>query len=288
MKSYIISFTLLLVLSACGNKNQHSKMEVADIRLLPPPPVSQAKKSDADMTYADKEPSADHKPVDTAQKLVKDGDIRFQAGDLKSTKQKIVTSLKGFGGYVYDESELNNSDNNQREFNLKIRVPSKNFDRFLDALSGAADRIDSKNIRVKDVTAEYIDVTTQLKNKKLLENRYQQLLVKATKMADLLEIENKLTEIRSDVESTQGQLNYLNKQVAFSTLDITFYTKQSGQVNSGNEFGYKFKTALADGWSFLQNLFFGFISVWPIIIIVVLLVLMYKRWKQRKAKRNNS
>lgn len=289
MKAYLISFTFLIVLSACGHSAPEEKAMTADVSLAAPSAPASMKQA----AYAGgkEKSSSDNQTTpnqitDTSKKIIKEGDIRFEAGDLKTTKEKIVTSLKSFGGYVAEESESNNGDNNQKEYNLKIRVPAKNFDRFLEALSANADRIDTKNIRIKDVTTEFIDITTQLKNKKLLEIRYQELLAKATKTADLLDIENKLTEIRSDIESTQGQLNYLNKQVSYSSLDITFYTKQSGQVNSGNEFGYKLKTAIVDGWSVLQNLFFGIIGIWPIILIIIIIYWMIKKWrKRRRAKK---
>ncbi len=122
-------------------------------------------------------------------------------------------------------------------------------------------------------------------NKKILEKRYLELLNKSSKVSDLLEIENKLTEIRSDIESTQGQLNYLNKQVAYSSLDITFYTKQTAQVDSGNGAGYKFKTAIAGGWQILQNLFFGLITLWPVILILGIFYWLIKRWRKRRKAR---
>jgi hypothetical protein len=284
MRSYLISISILIVLCpACGHKSKHEKQSVSNIMLLPPPTVAQARKAAADIDYDKKASSNNKAVVDTSQKLVKEGDIRFLAGNLVSTKEKIVATLKSFGGYVADESETNNGDNNQKEFNLKIRVPSKNFDRFLRALSGDADRIDSKNIRVRDVTAEYIDVTSQIKNKKLLEGRYQQLLQRASKMADLLEIENKLTEIRSDIESTQGQLNYLDKQVAYSSLDITFYNKLTAQV-ADEQFSYRFKTALANGWGILQELFFSIISLWPVVIIGCVAVWLFKIWRKTRKR----
>jgi hypothetical protein len=286
MKVYLISITLLITFSACGHRAPEGMTMAADVSLAPPPAPALMKSAAYGYDKAEKAPNDNqtsaNQIADTSKKIIKEGDIRFEAGDLKSTKEKIVTSLKSFGGYVAEESETNNGNNNSKEYNLKIRVPAKNFDRFLEALSANADRIDTKNIRIKDVTTEYIDITTQLKNKKLLENRYQELLAKATKTADLLDIENKLTEIRSDIESTQGQLNYLNKQVSYSSLDITFYTKQSGQVNNGNEFGYKLKTAIVDGWSVLQNLFFGVIGIWPIILIIIIIYWMIKKWRKRR------
>lgn len=288
MKTYLISITLLLAFSACGHKNADEKQSAADVMLLPAPPpsIGRAEKANMIVTLEDKKASDRKEVTDTSKKIIKDGDIRFQAIDLKLTKVKIVSSLNSLGGYVADENETNNGTDNQREFTLKVRIPSKNFDKFLEALSGDADRIDTKNIRIRDITTEYIDVTTQIKNKKILESRYQALMAKATKMADLLEIEDKLTEIRTDIESTQGQLNYLNSQVAYSTLDITFYSKQNGQVNKGNEFGYKFKTAVTDGWDVLQNIFYALIALWPILIITALVLWAFKRWiRKRKARK---
>lgn len=291
MKAYLISFTFLIALSACWHQTPaDDKAMTTDVTLASPPAPASIKQvvydGNKDEKASNDNQTAGNQITDTSKKIIKEGDIRFETGNLKATKEKIINALKSFGGYVAEENETNNGDNNRKEYNLKIRVPSKNFDGFLGALSASADRIDTKNIRIRDVTTEYIDITTQLKNKNLLEKRYQELLAKATKTSDLLQIENKLTEIRSDIESTQGQLNYLNKQVSYSSLDITFYTKQSGQVNSGNEFGYKLKTALADGWSFLQNLFFGIIGIWPIILIIIIIYWMIKRWrKRRRAKK---
>jgi hypothetical protein len=102
-------------------------------------------------------------------------------------------------------------------------------------------------------------------------------------MRDLLDIEEKLTEIRSDIEATQGQLNYMSKQVEYSSLAITFYTRQPEQVAAGNGFGYKLKNALISGWDTLQSLFFSLISSWPILLIIAALIVLIRRWKSNKA-----
>ena len=76
----------------------------------------------------------------------------------------------------------------------------------MSSISAAAGKIDSKNIKVKDVTTQFIDLTAQLANKKKLEQRYQELLKQGTKIADLLQIEDKLNEIQTDIDSTQGTI----------------------------------------------------------------------------------
>ena len=134
---------------------------------------------------------------------------------------------------------------------------------------------------MRDVTTEYIDITTRLANKKKLEERYLELLKKGDKIADLLQIENKLTEIRSDIESTQGQLNYLLKQVDYSSLDITFYAKQNVK-ESGQTFSYKINAALGNGWDTIGAWFYWFIGTWPSWLIITVVIILLKRWRKRR------
>lgn len=218
--------------------------------------------------------------ADTEKKIIKEGDIKFETNNVVETRKQIISSLKRLGGYTDNDSEDTNGDAGSKEYTLSIRVPAKNFDAFLGTVSSTATKIDNRNIRIKDVTSQFIDIKTRLDNKKLLESRYLQLLNKATKMSDLLQIEDKLTEIRSDIESTQSQLNYMSKQVAYSSLTITFYTKQAEQVAAGNGFGYKLKSALISGWESLQNLFFGLLSNWYLLLVIALIIVFVKRWRR--------
>lgn len=100
-------------------------------------------------------------------------------------------------------------------------------------------------------------------------------------MSDILKVESKLTDIRTDIESTQSQLSYLSKQVAYSSLQLTFYTKAI-VTEQDYGFGYKFKSALGSGWQWLQDLFYGLISAWPMLIIISVIVWLIVRWRKRR------
>jgi hypothetical protein len=277
---------LLLAGSACNSKNESvsaamvadsvvSDGVAADMVMALPEPVAQAKF----VPPIVKEETNKNAEVD--KKIIKEGEIRFRTADVAETRKAIYASLKKLGGYAAEEQELNSSYNGEKQITIHARVPAKNFDQLLTNVSENAESIDSKNIRIKDVTTEYIDVTTRLANKKKLEERYLELLKKGSKISDLLEIENKLTDIRSDIESSQGQLNYMMKQVAYSTIDITFYSQQTAQDNR-QTFGYKIKRALTGGWHTLGNLFFSFIEWWPIWLILAGLVYLFRRWRKKR------
>jgi hypothetical protein len=248
MKQIILVALAMGMLASCGNPKP-KELQVDAVRFAPP-----VVKGDDEVKMADPAPVA--QPItDTAKKIIKNGDISFETNNVGSTRKKILTSLKKLGGYIAEDNETHDDDNNRQEYTLKLRLPAKNFGLLLDSVSSTAAKIDSKNIRIKDVTSQFIDIKAQLANSKALENTYLGLLNKAGKMGDVLQIENKLTEIRTQIDSTQGSLNYLSRQVAYSSLDVTFYTKQAAAEN-GNSIGARLRDAIANGWGTLQNLFF--------------------------------
>lgn len=314
MKTSAFIIVMALMLTACERK-QTAKDEVrfpppvvkADVEGYEPPTEKQLESADPGQKELKGDPNAsvriaaptnnydvvekskDKLPVssavrvtDTTKKIVKEGDISFEAENISATRKRILQALKRQGGYVYDDSESLNSEDNHKEYSLKIRVPAKGFDMFLDSVLSGAKQIDTKNIRIKDVTTQFIDINTRLDHKKLLEARYLQLLKQASKMSDILEVENKLNEIRTDIESTQGQLNYLSKQVAYSSLDITFYSKAKTDDKTGSGFVYRFKRATDRGWKFVQSLFFDAIACWPAFVIGLILLIWYRRRKANK------
>ncbi len=150
----------------------------------------------------------------------------------------------------------------------------------MNNVTQSALKIDAKSIRARDATTDYIDISTHLADKKKLEERYVELLKKGNKISDLLEIENKISQIETSIDSTQGQLNYLVNQVEFSSLNITFYTKKAGRDNS-QDFGGKFISALTGGWDDAVMIFLGFISIWPLWIIITILYLAVKNWRKK-------
>lgn len=304
MKKYLLFIGIAtgLAFTACKHQSEE-KVKVSEV-MIPSPPAEKSvalqKFTAPVIKAADETVEAEANQVsdkggegermseaphatDVEKKIIKEGDIRFESADVAKTRKQIINSLKHLGGYAENDSETTDGALGSKEYTIIIRIPAKNFDAFLGTVSSTATKIDSRNIRVKDVTSEFIDTKARLDNKLQLEKRYQNLLSRAGKMRDLLDIEEKLTEIRSDIEATQGQLNYMSKQVAYSSLNITFYTVQPEQVAAGNGFGYKLKSALTNGWEFLQGLFFGVVTLWPIWLTVGILWILIKRWRRRRA-----
>ncbi len=199
--------------------------------------------------------------VSIEKKLIKNGEVGFQVNDLTTTKQKVETALKANGGYIAKENSYDYSNNPTDE--LIVRVPAKDFDKFLAEVLSGVEKIDYKRVDIEDVTEQFVDIEARLKSKRQLETKYAELLTKATSMEDILKIQKEMEIIREEIESAEGRLKYLSNQVGYSTLKITYYEHTS----TGFNFGGKMGNALKDGSTgFLWFLIF-MVQLWPLWLI---------------------
>jgi hypothetical protein len=245
--------------------------------------ASPAMAADTSKSYAVVEPEKPpgYNVKDTVKKIIKQGDIRFEAKNIAATRKALLSNLSKLGGYADEDNQSLSADSGRKEYNIKARIPAKNFDVFVEAVSSGASRIDYKHISVSDVTTEYIDTKTRLNNQKILEATYIGLLKKASRMKDILDIEDKITDTRTEIESQQGQLNYMSKQIAYSTLDITFYT-EAIERETGTGAGYKLLTSFSEGWTIMQALFYGLISLWPLDTLAIAGFVLVRNWRKRR------
>jgi len=212
------------------------------------------------------------------KKLIKNGDVEFESENLTETRENILKAIEKSKGYSSSDNEYKNSYEISNTIN--IRVPSENFDKLLTEITFGVDRFDRKEINVKDVTAEFLDIEARLKTKKELENRYLEILKKANKVSEILEVEKQIGELRSEIESIEGRLKYLNNQVSFSTLNVRIYQTISKQT----EFGKKFKNGFKNGWDNLILFFVFLVNIWPFILIIFGVLILIRVWRKRKRK----
>jgi hypothetical protein len=128
------------------------------------------------------------------------------------------------------------------------------------------------------VTEEFLDIQARINTKKELENRYLELLKKANSVTEMLEVEKQIGQLRTEIESIEGRLNYLKSKVSLSTLTIIFYQS----IPNESEVGNKFKNGFKSGWNNLIWFFVFLTNIWPFILIGIGLTFVIKKWKKRK------
>lgn len=213
-------------------------------------------------------------------KIIKSGNLKFQSDDLEATYTQIQTAVKKYNALIKNDSQTNNDYALSRTVN--IRIPNQHFDAFIADISKGVKYFDQKEVSSQDVTEEYIDVASRIKTKKVLEARYLELLKKANKVSEMLEIESQLSDIREEIEAKEGRLRYLQNKVSMSTLDIEFYKPVATGGKATVSYGGRIWNAIASGFNGISNFFIGIIENWPIIItLVVLILLIRKRFKRK-------
>ncbi|TVZ55258.1 uncharacterized protein DUF4349 [Lutibacter sp. Hel_I_33_5] len=211
-----------------------------------------------------------------SKKLIKNGYVAFETYDLAKTKETINDNVKTYKGYISSDNEHKSDDRISSTIN--VRIPSESFDVFLSEISKGIERFDNKNINIRDVTEQFLDIESRLKNKKKLENKYLEILQKAKTVREILDVERELGKLRQDIESTEGRLKYLSNQVSFSTLNITFYKLEANQTS----FGRKIKEGFKNGFNNLKSFFIGVINIWPFIIIGFMVFYLFRKWRRKR------
>jgi hypothetical protein len=254
-KIIILLFFVVTLLLSCSGGHKSEDMEAGMAMNMTSPPPPPGTEEDAGAVVNDPLP----KPIE--QKLIKNGEVSFKVKSLADTKQNVQKVLASFSGYIAKENNYGGNENPYE--NLIVRVPNKNFDKFLEQVLIGAEEIDSKNINIDDVTEQFVDIEARLKNKKQLETKYQEILAKADKIEDILKIEKEISLIREDIEASEGRLKYLNNQVSYSTISLRYYEKRT----SGFNFGGKLGNAISNGsYGFLSFLII-MVNLWPLWLI---------------------
>ena len=215
------------------------------------------------------------------RQLIKEGSINFETHDIAETRRHIEALVQKYGAYISQEDERVSSSRIYQ--NMTVRIPKSHFDVFVTELSGGVKKIDEKSITVQDVTEEFIDSTARLAVKKETEQGYLRRLNQAKTIKDILDIQNELQDIRSDIESIEGRLRYLKNSVNFSTLHISMYQ----QIETASETGSVFMPvwdAIKGGVQAFAAVCIALLYGWVFIALGIAAIIIILRSGKRRRK----
>lgn len=276
MKKLFLFLIILLFSFSCKKSESYdSAVSLSEVR-LPAKEVDQVKL--VKPVIANDKKNVVNEEIE--QKIIKTGDIRFESNDLEETYSQLTIAVKKHQAIIQNDTEGKDYSSVFRR--LVVRVPSKNFDLFLADISKGVTYFDNKDISSQDVTEEYIDIDARLKAKKVLEARYLELLKKATKVSEMLEIEAQLSAIREEIEAKEGQLRYMQSQISMSTITIEFYKTVANEGGATISYGSKIWNAIKSGFNEISNFFITLLSIWPFLIILALIAHFIRKRLKKK------
>ena len=216
------------------------------------------------------QPPSDNVPLE--RRLIKDGSLEFKTDDWKKTKHQIRAHCDSLGAYSADESLSEMSD--RVSYHQVIRVPTSRFDDLVDAVEKLSGKLENKNIKVNDVTREYIDLEVRIKNKKEMEDRYREMLRQAKTVDDMLKIERYITDVRTDVERMEAGLKSMQDRTALGTLELTYYE----MVITDYGFYSRMVNALSNGWHNILVVIVALANIWPLLVITPVAIWLLRKW----------
>ena len=279
MRKILSILTLTILITSCNQKQTNqAAYALADVEEEMIPITRQSEVAPAaPIDYIDKQEVI-------KKKIIKDGRIGLRVSELENTKLRIETLINIHGGYYANES-FNKTDW-ESSFNLIIRVPSVNFEKFISGIEKGDGEILYKDIQARDVTDQFIDLETRLENKRNYLSRYKDLLKRANSVKEILEIEEKIRGLEEEIESTTGRLKYLSDLVEYSTLDLSISTQNDFEYNPAkrDRFSERFKQSLSKGWFGFVDFSLFLIKIWPFWLIASLIFYIWRKHKRRNNK----
>ena len=211
------------------------------------------------------------------RKLIRSGNVKFETKNIQQTEADLKWAVHKLGGFISFEQQTRNEWSIRTD--IEIRMPSSAFEEMLDSVCSGAHTIDQKNIKVQDVTDQYVDTEARIATRKMVEKKYIEHLSKAKDIEDVLKIETKIGEIREEIESAEKRLRQLKDQVSLSTLHVEFYEQIKKQDKKTSN---QFSKALKSGWKGLESFLVVIATIWPLLIIGFIIFLVIRRYKSNK------
>lgn len=216
-----------------------------------------------------------------SQYVTKDGSITLKVpeGTLESKFVEMKDKLGGQGAEMSDITYNEYSD--RKQYTLTVKVAPGKFESVNSMLQGLGE-VKDMSVQLEDVTQQYTDLDTRIKNREIELERLYDLYNQSNKVSDLLEVEREITRVETDLEILKQQKQYLVSKVERSTIRITIYEDKPAtqQLTLSLEgLGAMFFAAMAAAVT-LVVLALGFLL--PFAIVLGILWLIYKAVRREK------
>ena len=225
-------------------------------------------------------------------KIIYRGEMQIETQDFDAGYAALEDLVEQFGGY-FEQSEIYNSSRRRGYFTL--RLPAKQFKAFYEQ-AGEAFHVTSKNYNAQNVSEAYYDLEARLATQRTKLERLQELLKKATTMADIIEIESAISDTELQIEYYTGSLRNYDAKIQYATLVVNLneVSKLSNTEEPVVGYGARLVSAFQKGWrNFVDGLDdftiwvaenFAALLIWAAALVIAVLQ-GRKAWRKKRSKK---
>ena len=165
--------------------------------------------------------------------VIQTGSLTLVVSEPAARVTAIRAMAEAMGGYVVSSYVYKTAYGSEGltadQATITVRVPADRLDEALVQIKEGAAEVRSENISGEDVTQQYTDLQSRLRNLEAAEAQLLDIMEGATKTEDVLAIYNQLVQVRGEIESVKGQIQYYSESAAFSALTVELIPDEAAQ-----------------------------------------------------------
>ena len=236
------------------------------------------------------------------EKLIYTAHVTLETMEYDTAIASIQNYIREVGGFIESSDLSSNSGYDRydgtrytgtRRASITARIPQQNYNEFLDKAPEWG-VVQNQNSYVENITQQYNDVSLQLDSLNIQHERLLEMLEKATKLDDMIRIEESLANVRWQINSITSQLKNWDNEVAYSTVHINLNEVKQYTPTEQDSFFTRmskaFKGGIEDYGQFLADVAVFFTHGLPFFITFAIVIVFgvkvaRKTAPARKAKK---
>jgi len=232
------------------------------------------------------------------RKLIRTVNIDVETYDFDELTSQIAGKVEALGGYVETSSVdgKTESSSSKRSASYTLRIPRDKADEFIAKIEGNSN-VTHHSESQEDVTLSYVDMQSKKESLQVEYDRLEELLKDADNIDELIYIEERLAQVRYEIQSIESQLRTYDNKVDYTTInlyirEVVEYTEPEPVVEEltlGQRIVYGLTNAFSNISEFLQDLLVFVIVAIPYLILLaiptVIVVLIVKACKKKSEKK---
>lgn len=182
---------------------------------------------------------------------------------------------------------------------ITIRVPAEQLDEAIGRIETESDHpVESKTIDSQDVTSEYVDLQSRLRNLEAAEAQLAEIMDEAYETEDVLSVYNELVRVQEQIEVIKGQIKYYDESARFSSISVEII--HEGEIEPLTIGGWQPAGVARDAVQALINAlqFLVNVTIWLVLLVIpvllvigtppALIIYVILRWRKRRMQKQVS
>ena len=234
-------------------------------------------------------------PEADPSKIIYSADATVETTDFDGSIAKLLALVEQNKGWIESSTmsganyrSIARGSSYNRSASYTLRIPSDKFELLMGSLSEIGN-VPYSHTYTENVTSQYYDTQARLTAYQTQETRLLEMMEKAETVSDVIAIEEKLTELRYQIESLQSTLKNWDRQVSYSTIclevmEVSEYTPEP-QQSYGQELWQALTGAFRDLGQFFKDLLVFLVSAIPTILVLTALFFIFRPLFRKLAAR---